>query len=745
MKDVSWPDDLILDLGKANWLVWSRSLRLSARQCGLRPWLDGSIPCPNPSLFPDSHYIWMHNDDALSAFILRHVSPADIDHTNSCSSAHQLFECLRILHENQGAYAQISLLIKALDVRLSYDTPLRDTLSELRSYYHRIVTMGKIKDDDIFAAILLHSMSGDFLHLQQSVQNMTHLPNFNSEMIAKRILEEDALIRRRKELGQRVNPNDHVILSSQTVHVAQTRPRAPKPFCTNCKKDNHTVDFCISVGGKMAGRTAEEAKAAYRAKFPRPPRPAPNNTNSSSSVYATTPSTVTPVPSPSPAPPSSSFLPSIPIIVNGVSYIPDPSWSSDPSPPIPSAYITEIPDFPGYDYHAFLALPDNTSSFSALSVLPTSPVPHKTIHSPFILDSGAACHLSPNLSDFKTLRPIVAHPIKGVGNSIAALGIGTIEINCGSGKLTLHDAYYVPMASARLISIWLLLHPKSKAIYRALFHPDYVLILDNSNRVICRGVGDEHRRLYFLSDFTMHVPPSPSYPSLVAHYASRPPDLDSWHKRLGHCGIHTILDMARSLGPKLMPIDLSIPASKCAACILGKQTRSSVPKIREGPKAVVPLERIYVDLCGPMSVTSCSGRLYSMNVIDDYSGFVWSLPLRSKGEASIVMKHWLTAIENQTSHRLKCLVTDNGELSSLLIRDLCADRGILHLFTAPYTSAQNGRAERLHRTIMDRARATRISCNAPPNMWDEFCATAVLRSVGRSADRQEFFVPRTRC
>ena len=95
-----------------------------------------------------------------------------------------------------------------------------------------------------------------------------------------------------------------------------------------------------------------------------------------------------------------------------------------------------------------------------------------------------------------------------------------------------------------------------------------------------------------------------------------------------------------------MPIDLSNPVSKCAACILGKQTRSSVPKIREGPKAVVLLERIYVDLCGPMSVASRSGCLYSMNVIDDYSSSVWSLPLRSKSEAFIVLKHWLTAVEN---------------------------------------------------------------------------------------------------
>ena len=500
----------------------------------------------------------MHNNDALSAFILCHVSPMDIDHTNLCTSAHQLFECLRVLHKNQGAYAQISLLIKALDVCLSYDTSLKDTLSELHSYYQPIVAMGKIKDNNIFAAILLHSMSGDFLHLQQSVQNMTHLPNFNSKMIAKWILEEDAFIRRHKELGQQANPNDHVILSSQTVHIAQTCPRAPKPFCTNCKKDNHTVDFCISIGGKMAGCLAEEAKAAYRAKNPHPPHPTMNSTPPSSSVHVATPSTIIPVPSPSPTPPSSP-LPSITIIVSSISYIPDPSWSLDPSPSVPSAYITEIPSFSGYDYHAFLALPDNTHPFSALSALPNSSSPHKAIHSPFIIDSGTACHLSLNLLDFKTLCPIVAHPIKGVGNSIAALGIGTIEINCGSGKLVLHNAYYVPMASACLISIWLLLHPEFKDTYHALFHPDYVLIFDTSNRIICRGVANGHHRLYFLSDFTMHVSPTPSSPSLVAYYASCPPDLNSWHKHLGHCGIHTILNMACCLGLNSCPLTSLIP------------------------------------------------------------------------------------------------------------------------------------------------------------------------------------------
>jgi transposase InsO family protein len=161
--------------------------------------------------------------------------------------------------------------------------------------------------------------------------------------------------------------------------------------------------------------------------------------------------------------------------------------------------------------------------------------------------------------------------------------------------------------------------------------------------------------------------------------------------------------MARDKVIKGMPIDLSSSPLKCDACILGKQTHSSVPKVREGGRAENPLQCVYVDLCGSMPVTSQSGHLYSMNVIDNHSGYVWSLPLKNKLDASHILQRWHCAVENQSGHKLKIIVTDNGELVSNSMHAWCADHGIDHQRTAPYTSAQNGRAERLHRTILGRA------------------------------------------
>jgi len=125
-----------------------------------------------------------------------------------------------------------------------------------------------------------------------------------------------------------------------------------------------------------------------------------------------------------------------------------------------------------------------------------------------------------------------------------------------------------------------------------------------------------------------------------------------------------------------------------------------------------------------MSVTSHSGRLYTMNIIDDYSSHVWCLPLKSKSEAATILRDWHTAIELHSSRRLKTIVSDNSELLSNSIQDWCATHGIKHLLMAPHTSAQNGHAERLHQTIFGKAWAMQFACSAPPQLWDEFCATA---------------------
>jgi transposase InsO family protein len=128
-----------------------------------------------------------------------------------------------------------------------------------------------------------------------------------------------------------------------------------------------------------------------------------------------------------------------------------------------------------------------------------------------------------------------------------------------------------------------------------------------------------------------------------------------------------------------------------------------VPKIWEGLKATERLGRVFVDLCGPMPTVSCSGCLYSMHIIDDFSSYIWSLPLRSKEDVASVFQLWHKHVTTQTGLPLKVLITDNGELVSKSMKEWCLSLGINHIVTAPHTSAQNGHAKRVHRTILRKA------------------------------------------
>ena len=77
---------------------------------------------------------------------------------------------MRLMIRAGRTYTHIRLLMKALEIRLTHDKPIQDTLTEvLQSYWRRITAKGEIKDDFIFIVILLHSMSDHFTHLQQAI------------------------------------------------------------------------------------------------------------------------------------------------------------------------------------------------------------------------------------------------------------------------------------------------------------------------------------------------------------------------------------------------------------------------------------------------------------------------------------------------------------------------------------------------------------------------------------------------
>ena len=69
----------------------------------------------------------------------------------------------------------------------------------------------------------------------------------------------------------------------------------------------------------------------------------------------------------------------------------------------------------------------------------------------------------------------------------------------------------------------------------------------------------------------------------------------------------------------------------CVACKMGNQTKKSHP-----PKLVnsirVSLERLHMDLFGPINVRSIANDSHCLVVTDDYSRFSWVMFLETKDE-----------------------------------------------------------------------------------------------------------------
>ncbi|KAK1612676.1 hypothetical protein QYE76_036349 [Lolium multiflorum] len=84
-------------------------------------------------------------------------------------------------------------------------------------------------------------------------------------------------------------------------------------------------------------------------------------------------------------------------------------------------------------------------------------------------------------------------------------------------------------------------------------------------------------------------------------------------------------------------------------------------------------------------------------------------------------------VSTQFGRPIHALQTDNGkEFDNITIRSLLATHGAIFRLTCPYTSSQNGRAERMLRTLNDCVRTLLFHASMPPRFWPDALATATL-------------------
>jgi transposase InsO family protein len=127
---------------------------------------------------------------------------------------------------------------------------------------------------------------------------------------------------------------------------------------------------------------------------------------------------------------------------------------------------------------------------------------------------------------------------------------------------------------------------------------------------------------------------------------------------------------------------------------------------------------------------------YFVSFLDDYSSYCWIVLLKTKDEVLLRFKQFVSWVERQYSSKIKAVKSDfGGEYKSLKFDKYVKDLGIEVQASAPRTPQQNGRAERLNRTIMDKAEAMRHYASIPPSWW-EFAVSHAVYVYNRTPVRR---------
>jgi len=111
--------------------------------------------------------------------------------------------------------------------------------------------------------------------------------------------------------------------------------------------------------------------------------------------------------------------------------------------------------------------------------------------------------------------------------------------------------------------------------------------------------------------------------------------------------------------------------------------------------------------------------------LDDHSSYCRVAFLHKKSDAAEVIKSVFQLWSNTTSHSVKRLHTDNrGEYMTSELQSFLAKQGIIHETSTPHVHQQNGQAEQLNHTLLEKAQSMQLEACLPDSWWEFAFATA---------------------
>ncbi|KAL1449198.1 hypothetical protein WDU94_000417 [Cyamophila willieti] len=325
-----------------------------------------------------------------------------------------------------------------------------------------------------------------------------------------------------------------------------------------------------------------------------------------------------------------------------------------------------------------------------------------------VVDSGATDHIINDERVYSVCHelesPVYISTAKN-GPILKAYKIGDIHTE----ECVLKNVLYAPDLSVNLLSVQKLVQSGAEVTFKK----DGVYVIKNQKPVFTSNLPYP----IFYVDFRLKQPCH----SANQAFAVKSSNID-WHRRLGHVSDSKLDILLKNdyIKDKLKSSDENVI---CETCVKSKQTR--LPFKDTHFKSSHALELVHSDICGPIDPISYTGKKYVLTLLDDYTHFTVVYLLENKSDVTKYFEEYTKMVSakfNRKIHRLRC---DNGkEYDNNDMKNICKQEGIKIEFTIPYTPEQNGKAERLNRTLFEKARALVNDAGMEKELWDEAILTA---------------------
>ena len=318
---------------------------------------------------------------------------------------------------------------------------------------------------------------------------------------------------------------------------------------------------------------------------------------------------------------------------------------------------------------------DSTAFFAGQSVHPPS----------FVLDSGSAYHICRDRSLMVTAAKANCH-VSGIGGQrVKVEAIGTLENFPGK-------AQHVPESQENILSISELCNHGWTCNFDATGRA--TLTTSEGRQMVGTRITDTPglQGLYRL-DSTCLIATSGELGAA---------SMLEKHRAFGHIGERRLRAAA-----KMYNIDTSNWPSQlppCKACLEGKGTRAPVSHAYTPVRNpdLKPGQRLHIDFIGPMFKT----REYILDCTDEASRYEMAIPVTHKSNAPIAQAKLIDDNYGPRQHPPDEIHSDQAaEFTGAPWREMCRERGIRPSYSAPYTPAHNGIAERNHGATIVVARA----------------------------------------